>query len=61
LGTRDWMQIRTELDELRPDDVERQRELPTNQNAWRVQPPSAEDNILKHIADALGQDEAELR
>lgn len=53
------MQIRTELDELRPDDAERKHAPRTDQETQPIRPPNTDDSILKHIAEALHQDIAE--
>lgn len=60
MNIRDWKQIKTELDELRPDeDTERQRAPTTNHDASPIQRPKTDDSILKHIADALRLDDVE--
>jgi hypothetical protein len=59
VSTRDWKGIKTELDELRPGDAERQHAPATDQDAQPIQPRNTEDSILMHIADALRRDEVE--
>lgn len=59
MGTRDWMQIKTELDELRPGDHDLQRAPATAESAPPMQTRETEDSILTHIADALRQESVE--
>jgi hypothetical protein len=57
VSPRDWMHIKTELDELQSRDAERRCASATDQDTTTAQPTDAEASILKHIADALRQDE----
>lgn len=59
VNARDWMQIKTELDDLRPADAERPQAPATDQDDPPVRPQKNEDSILRHIADALRREEVE--
>ena len=59
---RDWLQIKTELDELRPGHAERENPPAlSGERTGAFQPPNDDDSILKHIADALRTDDQERR
>jgi len=51
--SRDWLQVKTELEELRSDDAERQDERQADDQQPRRAPRNSDDALMKHIADAL--------
>jgi hypothetical protein len=59
VSPRDWMHIKTELNELQSHNGERQCASANNQETATVQPTDTEASILKQIADALRRDEEE--
>jgi hypothetical protein len=55
---RDWIQIQSELDDLRPKNDSGRRDTPTRDaHAPPAENSKAEDALLRHIAVALCSDE----
>ncbi len=57
MQARDWLQIKSELDVLRPGADAGMSAAAIDQNSAPIGRPKAEDALLKHIADALRPDE----
>ena len=51
--SRDWLQVKTELEELRSGDAERHDERHVDDRQPRRAPRNSDDALMKHIADAL--------
>lgn len=51
--SRDWLQVKTELEELRSADAERQDERHVDDRQSRRAARNSDDALMKHIADAL--------